>query len=118
MGVKLYVDDIRSPPDDTWTVARTAEAARDILLAGGVELASLDHDMGECDECANAFPPRGYTVVTNTCRHRMTGYDLVMWMVETGNWPKHKPAVHSANVVGKANMVATIDRYFGTRQMP
>lgn len=110
--IKLYLDDVRSPPDDTWTVVRTAEEAKALLddPTIDVEAASLDHDLGECDECANAFPPRGYTVVTNTCRHRMTGYDLVKWMAETGRWPRYKPAVHSANPAGKANMVALIEQ--------
>lgn len=95
-------------------MVRTAEKAKQLLddPTVEVEVASLDHDLGECEECKNAFPPRGYTVVTNTCRHRMTGYDLVKWMAEEGVWPKHKPAVHSANPVGKANMIALIERYF------
>jgi hypothetical protein len=107
--IKLYLDDLRSPPDDTWTVARTAEEARVILLAGPVECASLDHDLGECPECEAA---RGYADPQNTCPHRMTGYDLVKWMAEADVWPKFKPAVHSANPPGKANMVATIERYW------
>jgi hypothetical protein len=113
--IRLYLDDVRKPPDDgggPWTICRTAEEARAVLLAGPVEEASLDHDLGEFDDCANAFPPRGYQVVTNTCHHRMTGYDLVKWMAEHDVWPRHKPRVHSANPAGAANMRATIERYW------
>jgi hypothetical protein len=42
----------------------------------------------------------------------MTGYDLVKWMAETGCWPKRKPICHSSNPVGRANIVAMIERYF------
>ena len=107
--IKLYLDDIRDPPDDTWTVARTAEDACAILLAGPVGCASLDHDLGECAECGAAH---GGTDPQNTCSHRMTGYDLVKWMAEHDVWPRYKPMVHSANPPGKANMVATIERYW------
>jgi len=79
--VNLYLDDVRNPPDDSWTLVRTAEEARTIIASGVVECASLDHDLGECEECTAA---RGYQSATVTCRHRMTGYDLVKWMAETG----------------------------------
>lgn len=43
---KLWHDDIRYPPDDTWFWARTnREAVRYLLLANCQE-ASLDHDLG------------------------------------------------------------------------
>ena len=108
--MNLYLDDVRNPPDDSWTLVRTAEEARTIIASGVVECASLDHDLGECDECSRehdddaAVPPK--------CRHRMTGYDLVKWMAATGHWPRRKPICHSANPVGRANMVAAIERYF------
>lgn len=44
--MKLFVDDLRRAPDDSWTVARTnTEAIR--LLAGGYvdEAVSIDHDI-------------------------------------------------------------------------
>lgn len=112
IGVKLWLDDVRPAPDETWVVARSVEEARDILSVRFVEIASLDHDMGECDECAAVFPPRGYPLVTDTCRHKMTGYDFVMWMAETGKWPASKPAVHSVNPVGRQRMEAVIARYY------
>ena len=108
--MNLYLDDVRNPPDDSWTLVRTAEEARTIIASGVVECASLDHDLGECEDCSRehdddaAVPPK--------CHHRMTGYDLVKWMALTGHWPKRKPMVHSANPVGRADMLATIERYF------
>lgn len=60
-----------------------------VLLTGRVEYASLDHDLG--------LGP--------------TGYDLVLWMARTGNWPTYRPGVHSGNFRGARNMIAAIIRY-------
>jgi hypothetical protein len=46
---------------------------------------------------------------------RPSGYDLVKWMGETGNWPRQKPLVHSMNPVGAAAMRTYIDRYWTPR---
>lgn len=121
--MKLYLDDVRSPPDDSWTVARTAKEARSILLAGPVEMASLDHDLDICSTCTpgEVHKDTNLVVVASleavcakgcTCACHETGYDFVKWMAGVGLWPEHKPAVHSANPVGKANMIAVIDRYW------
>lgn len=109
--VNLFLDDLRQPPNDgaEWTVCRTAEEAQSLLLAGFVNVASLDHDLGECARCSAL---RGYNEPSRTCTHRMSGYDLVKWMAEHDIWPMQKPTVHSMNPVGAANMRATIDRYW------
>jgi hypothetical protein len=111
--MKLYLDDARSPPDESWTLVRSAEEAKVLLAAGGVEHASLDYDLGECDECKAKSTTPGL-FYPFTCRHRLTGYELVKWMVDTGTWPKHKPVVHSTtpNREGRAAMVAVIERNF------
>ena len=98
--MKLWLDDMRPEPAG-WTRARTVEQAQEFLSTGEVEEASLDHDLGfQVDEEGNEIP------------YYRTGYDLVKWMAETGNWPKKRPTVHSSNPPGRRNMIATIDRYF------
>lgn len=109
--MNLYLDDIRPCPEG-WTLARTVEEAKDIMMLLEVENASLDHDMGECEECAKSFPHRGYPLVTSTCRHLQTGYDFVLWMAENEIWPKNKPTVHSMNPVGRQAMQQAIERYW------
>ncbi|GAA4395229.1 cyclic-phosphate processing receiver domain-containing protein [Tsukamurella soli] len=87
--MKLFVDDLRDPPDASWTVARTsAEAIR--LLDGDepVETLSLDHDLGGDD----------------------TTRPLVLWLCETGAWPA-VVYVHSANPVGVEWLVGMVERY-------
>jgi hypothetical protein len=46
------------------------------------------------------------------CEHFGTGYSLVRWMEENDCWPLEKPAVHSANLVGRAKMKAVIEQKF------
>lgn len=43
--MKLYVDDIRNAPDDSWEVARTITSAINALSAFEVTEVSLDHDI-------------------------------------------------------------------------
>ncbi len=103
--MNLYLDDERPVPAE-WVLARTIAEAKAHLSAGAVDRASLDHDLGQCEACGSELGP-------NNCRHVGTGYDLVKWMAETGNWPREKPTVHSMNPVGAAAMRQMIDRFWG-----
>lgn len=90
--VRLYLDDKRMPMDDgagPWTVVRTLDEAK-VLLERGVDEATLDHDLGQCPACTSDVGPEN-------CPHLGTGLDLVRWMALTGNWPRVRPRVHSAN---------------------
>ncbi|QRY62154.1 hypothetical protein JVX90_17450 [Gordonia sp. PDNC005] len=87
--MKLFVDDLRDPPDDTWTVARTSAEAL-VVLRGNepvVEL-SLDHDLGGDD----------------------TTRPVVLHLAEHGGWPPIV-RVHSANPVGVSWLVGMVERY-------
>ncbi len=96
----VYLDDIRDAPTYTfsgtccevpcteWVTVRKIEYMKELLQAGLVNNADLDHDMGIGE----------------------TGYDLVLWMEQTGNFPKGKVTVHSANFVGKDAMLMVLAR--------
>ena len=43
--MKLYVDDLRRLPDDSWTLARNNTEAIRLLATGHVEEISIDHDI-------------------------------------------------------------------------
>lgn len=87
--MKLFVDDLRDPPDDTWTVARTSTEALVILQSGAqVDELSLDHDLGGED----------------------TSRPIVLWLAEHGGWPA-VVRVHSANPVGVEWLEGMIERY-------
>lgn len=105
MGLKLYIDDIRDPPDSTWATFRTSSEALAFLrgvygsLVGApgydktdnqveIDVISFDHDLGGDD----------------TTRPIMT------WMCEYGIWPS-EVLVHSANPVGKSWLLGMADQY-------
>lgn len=47
MTWKLFLDDLRAPPDGSWTVARSVPAAWHHIRTYGLPLEmSLDHDLG------------------------------------------------------------------------
>jgi hypothetical protein len=91
--MKLWVDDVRPAPPG-WVHARTIAEAQELLAAGQVEEASLDHDLG---------------------MDQLDGSALVRWMAQTGHWPRARPVVHSMNPVGRAYMEGVIERYFAPR---
>jgi hypothetical protein len=48
MTWKLFLDDLRAPPDGSWVVARSVAAATEHTKTYGLPLAmSLDHDLGD-----------------------------------------------------------------------
>lgn len=91
--MRVFLDDLRSPPDATWVVVRTARAALDLLERGGVTEISLDNDLGDGE-------PEGYTVANWIERQTFTNPDFRV--------PKLR--VHSANAVARARMTITIER--------
>ncbi len=95
--MKLWVDDVRTPPEG-WAWAKTIEEAAPLLENGGVVEASLDHDLGEGDG--------------------REGYDLLLWMAERGVWPSEGLAVHSSNPPGAERMCGVIERYGPYRRVP
>jgi len=118
--VNLWLDDIRPAPVG-WQWAKTVEEAQAMLLSGKVENASLDHDLGACATCLNGRTPEQWLAEHNfeqmpQCEHFGTGYTLVCWMEETGNWPNRKPVVHSRNPAGKAKMEQAINHSWKSPQ--
>ena len=45
--IRMWLDDLRTPPDDSWTWVKTVADATALMEAGEVAEASLDHDLGE-----------------------------------------------------------------------
>jgi hypothetical protein len=88
--VKLWLDDLRTPPDETWAWVKTVDDAIALMQSHEVAQASLDHDLGD------DIPE---------------GRKLVLWMAEHQIWPTEAITIHSANPVGADHMAALIERY-------
>lgn len=88
--MKLWVDDERDPPDNTWIVCRTSADAMHWLWmqADALEEIALDHDLGGDDD----------TRV------------IARWLSETELWP---PVVRvlTQNPVGRAYLEGMAERY-------
>lgn len=95
--MKLWVDDMRQSPDDGWTWAKSYAEAIEIFAnppAGGIPIASLDHDLGY-----------------DYWEESPSGYDIVKWIWANDAWPKFSLAIHTDNPVGRQNMMGVIERY-------
>lgn len=91
--MKLWVDDERPAPDDTWTVARDSATAISHLYMIGtpaviktgdrLEEVSLDHDLGGDD----------------------TGFQVLDWMIAYAEWPDVL-TIHTSNPPARKRMLA------------
>ena len=93
----LWLDDEPSrDPGENWVIVRTADQAIDKLIAGGVEMVSLDHDLGDVRQ--DPYP------------REITGVAVVKWMIDNGVFPK-VINVHSRNPVGGKRMVEDLNKF-------
>ena len=92
MGIRIYIDDIRTPPPG-WTVVRNSRTAR-IMIDGlrqqqiKIEAISFDHDLGGDD----------------------TTRPVMYYLCEHDYWPK-TIYVHSMNNVGVDYLEGMVLRY-------
>jgi hypothetical protein len=109
MGIKLYLDDVRPTPPG-WVRAYTFEDCIRILQNENVDVLSLDHDLGKCDECMKAESGE-----KSHCPHIKSGYDVVCAleeMVYNGFIPPGFIGIHSDNSVGRKAMEQGIDSIY------
>ncbi len=91
--MKLYLDDIREAPEGYIDVQSVNQAISEIKKYGDeIELLDLDHDLGD-------FAKDGGDAIC-----------LLDWCVEHQFFPK--VILHTANPVGRANMLRLIDRHW------
>lgn len=96
-----------------WTWAKTADEAIEILKSGGVEFASLDHDLAE-EHYYRFFKVEreGGELDTSDCKEK-TGYEVMLWMKENNVWPKDGVRIHTMNSVRKPIMIAMVEEQYG-----
>jgi hypothetical protein len=94
--MKVFLDDTRLPPDDSWTVVRTVQEALGLLAAGRVGEISLDDDLGE---------------------NQPEGYEVANWIERMAfSYPSFRipiVRVHTANLVARGRMLVIIGRIVG-----
>ena len=99
--MKLWIDDLREPPDDSWAWVKSSGQARGAMVLCAkmrtpVTEISFDHDLGDDD---TAMP---------VARMLEEG-------AHEGTLPPIKWHIHSANPVGRMNLKAALesaDRYW------
>ena len=95
--MKLWLDDVRTPPDSSWRWVKSVWGAisaieGEVRAGRNVELASLDHDLGDY------------------AKHGGDGMKLLVWLVDKGYY--FPIVVHSLNCVGRDNMIRVLKRYW------
>jgi hypothetical protein len=122
---RLYLDDVRTPLDNDWIIARNYEEFVSIIKFNGLEnfdVISLDHDLGEqsmVEYYTNV--KNNYKLDYNNIVDEKTGYDCCRFLVSESmskNIPLPQMYVHSANPIGSANMMGYINNYFKNCKTP
>ena len=89
---KIWIDDIRKPPDNTFAWCIDYNSAiwmiRAMMHCKGIDYISFDHDLGE----------------------EKSGYDIAKFIVEN-HIPIKEYKVHSANPVGRFNIEQLLNHY-------
>ena len=121
---RLYLDDVRTPTNEDWIIARDYdEFVKQVNLYGleSFDVISLDHDLGE------GAMVEYYTNVKNNFTldykniEEKTGMDCCKFLVSlsmTKNIPLPQIYVHSANPIGSANMMGYINNYLMNCGLP
>lgn len=105
--MKLWLDDVRLPPDG-WDWKVTASEAIEALKTGKYTQISFDHDLGD---------PHGL-------ENLGTGYEVAAWIEEQAYFGQIKRLIwkiHSANPVGRRNIEAAMinaDKFWSSDKKP
>jgi hypothetical protein len=102
---KLFLDDVRTPPDSTWDVVRSFDAFVNYVSEHGVpDVVSFDHDLADAHYAA--LTDEAIAAATFT---EKTGYDAAKWLADRGDFPK-RVIVHSWNPAGARRIARLFDR--------
>jgi hypothetical protein len=122
--IRIYLDDVRTPKQDTWVIARNYDEFVKIVNENGlssIDFISLDHDLGESamkEYFTNVSP--NYKLDYNNISEK-TGYDCAKFLVDKSiqdNVPLPLIYVHSANPIGSANIMGYVNNYLKNCRLP
>ncbi len=121
---RLYLDDVRTPTSDDWTVVRNYDEFVSEINKWGLdkyEIISLDHDLGEgamVEYYTNV--KNNYTLVYSNIEEK-TGMDCCRFLISESmnkKIPLPQIYIHSANPIGSANMMGFINNYLMNCGLP
>jgi hypothetical protein len=105
---KLYLDDVRVPQTEGWDIVRNYDDFVKWIEENGLpEIISFDHDLADV-----SYDPQ--TQKESFKYHETTGYDAAKWLCEycwTNGLPIPNWNVHSANPVGRDNIISILTAY-------
>lgn len=114
----LYLDDVRTPNSDNWTVVRNYDEFVSHIMLNGLEnyeVISLDHDLGEesmYEYYTNV--KNNFTLNYDNIVNEKTGMDCAKYLVAKSmekGIPLPQIYIHSANPIGSANMMGYVNNY-------
>jgi len=114
---KLYLDDVRTPKTEGWDIVRSYDDFVSYIESNGApDEISFDHDLSRehtkyyFDNGGHDNPPDPLNVEFK----EKTGYDAAKWLCNycwTNGIPIPSWNVHSANPVGKENIISILSSY-------
>ena len=138
--VRIYLDDVRTPVDEGWTIVRNYDQfVTQVMLIGleNIEVISFDHDLGESamkEYYTNVSP--NYELNYDNILEK-TGMDCVKWLINYyyDNYhvdeelisraskkalgiPFPQIYVHSANPIGSANIMGYVNNFLMNEAQP
>lgn len=106
--MKLFVDDIRDIPDESWTLARTINAAITAIDTFDFEVISLDHDISHKHTKYDSYPcNETYTAVAYFIREKYKDKLLM-------ECPKI--IIHTSNPSGAVKMAGILHKFIVKRK--
>jgi hypothetical protein len=106
---KLWLDDLRPVPDNTWDIVKNYEEFVAYITTNGVpELISFDHDLGSEHYKALFKCPKKH--ILNKGFIKKTGYDCAKWLVEN-DYKINYFKVHSMNPIGAINIETLLNNW-------
>jgi hypothetical protein len=105
--IKIFLDDVRPAPDDTWILCSDPDEVISLLQREDVTEISLDHDLGD-----ELLHDKDYC---NSVKEK-TGYDVLLWIeaqVITTNYIPPKISIHTSNPAARKRMEACLCKIKG-----
>lgn len=124
MKKNIYLDDVRTPLEGIWTVARSYEDFVEVVSEIGlenIETISLDHDLGDSAMFEYYNNVRDNYKLEYENINEKTGYDCCKYLVDLSidtEIPLPVIFIHSANPIGSANMMGYINNYLKNCKLP